>query len=59
MIDLSRRVKLNAYDQTSNPDGIIDLGSAINDLMRTDLARWIKKNETDDDRQRCECLVGS
>lgn len=53
MIDLSRRVEENAYDKKSNPDGIIDLGSATNDLMKKDLARWIKKHETEDDRQRC------
>lgn len=53
MIDLSRRVAENAYDKKSNPGGIVDMGSAINELMIDDLLRWQKKHETAEDRRKC------
>lgn len=57
MIDLSRRVAENAYNKNSNPTGIIDLGSAVNDLMIDDLGKWIKKHETSEDRKNCPLPV--
>lgn len=41
MIDLSRRMAENQYDEKTNPEGIVDLGSALNDLMEDDLAPWV------------------
>lgn len=54
MIDLSRRVAENAYDEKSNPGGIVDMGSAVNQLMLDDLLKWQKKRETPQDRRNCE-----
>lgn len=53
MIDLSRRVAENAYDKKANPGGIVDMGSAINELMIDDLLRWQRKHETAEDRRKC------
>lgn len=53
MIDLSRRVAENAYDKKSNPGGIVDMGSSINEMMLEDLVRWQKKHETSEDRRKC------
>ncbi|KAK7456820.1 aminotransferase class I and II [Colletotrichum acutatum] len=44
MADLSQRLESNPYDATSNPKGIIDLGSAVNEIMLEDLACWTKRN---------------
>lgn len=57
MIDLSRRVAENTYDKETNPDGIVDLGSAKNELMLDDLERWLKNSETAEDRRNCEFLI--
>lgn len=54
MIDLSRRVAEDAYDEKFNPGGIVDMGSAVNQLMLDDLLKWQKKHETPQDRRRCE-----
>ncbi|KAK2048027.1 aminotransferase class I and II [Colletotrichum somersetense] len=34
----------NLYDAVKNPKGIIDMGSAVNELMLDDLSCWTKKN---------------
>ncbi|KAF3765601.1 hypothetical protein M406DRAFT_36947 [Cryphonectria parasitica EP155] len=52
MIDLSRRLAKNAYDEKTNPDGIVDLGSAINELMLDDLEKWLRNKETTEDRRK-------
>lgn len=54
MIDLSREVAQNAYNKNDNPSGIIDLGSSKNHLMLNDLQKWVKNNETADDRRNCK-----
>lgn len=53
MIDLSRKIADNAYDKKVNPDGIIDLGSAKNEVMLDDLEVWLKKHETAVDKKNC------
>ncbi|PSR99291.1 pyridoxal phosphate-dependent transferase [Coniella lustricola] len=53
MIDLSRRVAQNAYDEKTNPTGIIDLGSASNALMRDEVESWVKRTETAGDIRNC------
>lgn len=54
MIDLSRRVEQDQYHPSKNPKGIIDLGSAVNELMLEDIASWtrwnLKKGEMKDGR---------
>ncbi|KAF6794189.1 1-aminocyclopropane-1-carboxylate synthase-like protein [Colletotrichum sojae] len=42
MIGLSRMMEKDRYDSLKNPQGIIDLGSAINELMLDDIAAWTK-----------------
>lgn len=42
MIDLSRMMEKDRYDPLKNPEGIIDLGSAINELMLDDIAAWTR-----------------
>lgn len=42
MIDLSRRLAADEYHPTKNPKGIVDMGSAINDLMQEDLGSWVQ-----------------
>ncbi|GKT94039.1 aminotransferase class I and II [Colletotrichum tofieldiae] len=42
--DLSRRLEQNPYDAIQNPKGIIDLGSAVNELMLDDLSGWTSRN---------------
>ncbi|GKT49600.1 1-aminocyclopropane-1-carboxylate synthase-like protein 1 [Colletotrichum spaethianum] len=37
-------MKQNPYDPSKNPKGILDLGSAINELMLDDLSEWTKRN---------------
>ncbi|TID06429.1 1-aminocyclopropane-1-carboxylate synthase-like protein 1 [Colletotrichum higginsianum] len=44
MTDLRKRLEENPYDLEKNPKGIIDLGSAVNDLMLDDLSGWTKRN---------------
>lgn len=44
MIDLSRRLEKDAYHPSKNPKGIIDLGSAVNELMLDDIASWTRWN---------------
>ncbi|KAJ0275153.1 hypothetical protein Brms1b_012027 [Colletotrichum noveboracense] len=44
MIDLSRRVEQDQYHPSKNPKGIIDLGSAVNELMLEDIASWTRWN---------------
>lgn len=52
MIDLSRRLARNAYDRKSNPSGIVDLGSATNELMLGELQKWYSKYKRTDDKAR-------
>ncbi|KUI73617.1 1-aminocyclopropane-1-carboxylate synthase-like protein 1 [Cytospora mali] len=52
MIDLSRRLAHNTYDKKSNPSGIVDLGSATNELMLGELQKWLSKNKRSDDKAR-------
>lgn len=54
MIDLSRRLARNAYDRKSNPSGIVDLGSATNELMLGELQKWYSKYKRNDDKARCK-----
>lgn len=54
MIDLSRRLAHNAYDKKSNPTGIVDLGSATNDLMLDELLKWMSKNKRGEDKAKCK-----
>lgn len=56
MIDLSREMARNTYHKNSNPDGIIDLGSAENHMMLDALQTWAKSHETADDRRNCNLL---
>ncbi|TQN69236.1 1-aminocyclopropane-1-carboxylate synthase-like protein 1 [Colletotrichum shisoi] len=44
MTDLRKRLEENPYDLEKNPKGIIDLGSAVNELMLDDLSGWTKRN---------------
>ncbi|KAK2728894.1 1-aminocyclopropane-1-carboxylate synthase-like protein [Colletotrichum kahawae] len=44
MIDLSRQLEENKYHPTKSPKGIIDLGSAVNELMLEDIAGWTRWN---------------
>ncbi|KAH0428537.1 aminotransferase class I and II [Colletotrichum camelliae] len=44
MIDLSRRLEQDQYHPSKNPKGIIDLGSAVNELMLEDIASWTRWN---------------
>lgn len=53
MVDLSRRLAQNAYDKKSNPSGIVDIGSAKNELMLDELQTWLAKY--DDSRDKAEC----
>ncbi|KAK2000328.1 aminotransferase class I and II [Colletotrichum falcatum] len=39
-----RKMKQNPYDAVKNPTGVIDMGSAVNELMLDDLSGWMKKN---------------
>ncbi|GJD00757.1 1-aminocyclopropane-1-carboxylate synthase-like protein [Colletotrichum higginsianum] len=43
MIDLSRRLAADEYHPIKNPEGIVDLGSAINGLMQQDLGPWVRR----------------
>ncbi|CCF34408.1 hypothetical protein CH063_06406 [Colletotrichum higginsianum] len=43
MIDLSRRLAADEYHPIKNPEGIVDLGSAINCLMQQDLGPWVRR----------------
>lgn len=43
MIDLSRKLAQDEYDASTNPNGIVDLGSAINTLMQDDLGSWLQE----------------
>ncbi|KAF4463666.1 aminotransferase class I and II [Fusarium albosuccineum] len=43
MIDLSRRMASDSYDAQKNPTGIVDLGSALNDLMLDEMESWAKR----------------
>lgn len=54
MIDLSREVAQNAYNKKKNPDGIVDLGSAVNELMLGDLQKWVKNHEAAEDTRNCK-----
>lgn len=54
MIDLSRRLAHNAYNKRSNPTGIVDLGSATNELMLDELQNWLGKNKRSDDKAKCK-----
>ncbi|KAJ0167207.1 1-aminocyclopropane-1-carboxylate synthase-like protein 1 [Colletotrichum tanaceti] len=44
MTGLRKRLEENPYDPEKNPKGIIDLGSAVNELMLDDLSGWTKRN---------------
>lgn len=54
MDDLSKRLESNPYDATSNPKGIIDLGSAVNEIMLEDLACWTKRNVKKSQLKECK-----
>lgn len=54
MIDLSRRLAHNAYDRKSNPTGIVDMGSSVNEIIIDDLQRWLSKKLRSDDMARCK-----
>ncbi|KAI8711513.1 Aminotran-1-2 domain-containing protein [Fusarium sp. LHS14.1] len=43
MIDLSREVDKNVYHHVKNPNGIIDLGSAVNCIMRDVLGSLVQR----------------
>lgn len=57
MIDLSRRLAQNAYHKKSNPTGIVDMGSATNDLMLGELQKWLGRYKRSDDKARCKPLM--
>lgn len=57
MIDLSRRLAQNAYNEKTNPTGIIDLGSASNALMLDEMESWLKTTETAEDKRNCGLSV--
>ncbi|EFQ34656.1 aminotransferase class I and II [Colletotrichum graminicola M1.001] len=42
-IDFGYKLEQNLYDTVKNPKGIIDMGSAVNELMLDDLSGWTKK----------------
>ena len=57
MIDLSRKLEGNRYHPKTNPDGIIDIGSAYNELMLHDLEVWTRRNFHTKDVQSCKILT--
>lgn len=57
MIDLSRRLAQNAYDKKSNPSGIVDLGSANNELVLDELQTWLARHEDGKDRAECKTTL--
>src|SRR6478735_3510935 len=52
MIDLSRRIRTNPYDNATNREGIIDMRPAINGLMLDDLQAWLKKQKFGEKQRR-------
>lgn len=57
MIDLSRRLAQNAYHKKSNPTGIVDMGSATNEMMLGDLQKWLGRYKRSDDKARCKLII--
>lgn len=50
MIDLSRRLAQNTYHKKFNPSGIVDLGSAKNELMIDELQTWLARHDDEKDK---------
>ena len=54
MVDLSRRLAQNAYHKKFNPTGIVDLGSAKNELMLDELQTWLARHGDEKDEAECK-----
>lgn len=54
MIDLSRRLAQNTYHKKYNPSGIVDLGSAKNELMIDELQTWLARHDDEKDKADCK-----
>lgn len=57
MVDLSRRVEQNAYHKKFNPSGIVDLGSAKNELMIDELQTWLARHDDEKDKAECKTTL--
>lgn len=57
MIDLSRRLAQNAYHKKFNPSGIVDLGSAKNELMIDELQTWLARHDDEKDKAECKTTL--
>lgn len=59
MIDLSRRLAQNTYHKKYNPSGIVDLGSAKNELMIDELQTWLARHDDEKDKADCKAAHSS
>lgn len=57
MVDLSRRIAENAYHKKFNPSGIVDLGSAKNELMIDELQTWLARHDDEKDKAECKTTL--
>lgn len=57
MVDLSRRIAQNAYHKKFNPSGIVDLGSAKNELMMDELQTWLARHDDEKDKAECKTTL--